>query len=49
MATTAKQVSRLTLGPTVTENDKAIALREITRKINELIEQHNQLVRDLSV
>lgn len=46
MATTAKKVNKLTLGPTVSDKDKEIALREIATKINELLDQFNQLVAD---
>lgn len=46
MATEAKKINKLVLGPTATEKDKEIALSEITARLNLLIDAVNTLISE---
>lgn len=49
MATTAKKLNPITLGPTKTDRDKEIALQELATRLNQIIESLNQVITDLNV
>lgn len=48
MATTAKKIDRLTLGPVSSDAGKAVAINEIRDRLNQLIESINQIITDLN-
>lgn len=48
MATAAKKVNRITLGPTATDQGKEVALQEIATRLNQVIQAINTIIDELS-